>query len=78
MVPLFRELAKMRYPRREPVRLDQRRPAATLGEEPRTRLDRAVRDTLIGLGCLPAEPTEAAAGPRPSLRRRPASPRPSR
>jgi nucleoside-diphosphate-sugar epimerase len=51
-VPLLRELAEMRYLWTEPVRLTNRRLLATLGEEPRTPLDEAVRATLAGLGCL--------------------------
>lgn len=52
-LPLARELAEMRYLWRMPVRLDNTRLLAVLGEEPRTSLDVAVRDTLVGLGCLP-------------------------
>ena len=54
VVPLFRELWEMRYLWRRPLRLDNGRLVATLGAEPRTPLDEAVRTTLIGLGCLPA------------------------
>ncbi|MDQ0511400.1 NAD-dependent epimerase/dehydratase family protein [Ancylobacter amanitiformis] len=61
MVPLFRELSEMAYLWRAPVRLDNARLVATLGEEPRTPLNEAVRATLIGLGCLAADPTVAAA-----------------
>jgi hypothetical protein len=61
VVPLFRELAEMRYLWQQPVRLDNRRVVATLGAEPRTPLGRAVRETLTGLGCLPAEPAVEAA-----------------
>lgn len=56
-VPLFRELAEMRYLWREPLRLDNARLVAVLGEEPRTPLDQAVRATLESLGCL--TPTDA-------------------
>jgi nucleoside-diphosphate-sugar epimerase len=35
-----------------PVRLDNRRLVALIGEEPHTPLDAAVRETLVGLGCL--------------------------
>lgn len=52
VVPLFRELMEMRYLWEVPVRLDNRRLVATLGAEPRTPLDEAVRSTLAGLGCL--------------------------
>ncbi len=62
-VPLFRELSEMRYLWQEPVRLDNRRLLAFLGEEPHTPLDLAVRRTLAGLGHLelghlPAQPAE--------------------
>jgi nucleoside-diphosphate-sugar epimerase len=52
-VPLFREMLEMRYLWREPLRMDNGRLAAFLGEEPHTSLDEAVRSTLKGLGCLP-------------------------
>ena len=51
----FRELAEMRPFWREPVRLDNRRLVAFLGEEPRTPLDLAVRATMAGLGVPVAE-----------------------
>lgn len=53
-VPLLRELLEMKYLWDQPVRLDNRRLRAALGEEPRTPLDTAVRATLAGMGCLPA------------------------
>jgi nucleoside-diphosphate-sugar epimerase len=53
--PLFRGLREMRYLWRTPVRLDNARLVATLGREPHTPLDEAVRETLIGLECLPIE-----------------------
>jgi len=37
------------------VRLDNARLVAFLGEEPHTPLDRALRMTLRGLGCLDAD-----------------------
>jgi hypothetical protein len=40
----------MRYLWRHPVRLDNRRLVAFLGEEPHTPLREAVRTTLVGLG----------------------------
>jgi len=52
-VPLFREMLEMRYLWREPLRVDNSRLVAFLGKEPRTPLDKAVRITLTGLGCLP-------------------------
>ncbi len=54
-VPVFRELLEMRYLWDVPVRLDNARLKAVLGAEPRTSLDEAVRETLVGLGCLPGE-----------------------
>jgi len=51
-VPLFRELLEMRYLWREPLRMDNSRLVAFLGQEPHTPLDEAVRATLAGLGCL--------------------------
>lgn len=55
VVPLFRELREMRYLWQEPVRMDNGRLKALLGEEPRTPLDEAVRATLKGLGIRTAE-----------------------
>jgi nucleoside-diphosphate-sugar epimerase len=51
-VPLFRELAEMRYLWNMPVRMDNRHLISVLGAEPHTPLDTAVRSTLLGLGCL--------------------------
>lgn len=51
-VPLFRELAEMRYLWTTPVRMANERLRAVLGAEPHTPLDVAVRNTLNGLGCL--------------------------
>jgi len=52
-VTTFRELLEMRYLWREPLRMDNRRLVAFLGQEPHTPLDDAVKASLIGLGCLP-------------------------
>ena len=52
VVPLFRELAEMRYLWTTPVRLANARLLGVLGTEPRTPLDTAVRETLADLGCL--------------------------
>lgn len=52
VVPLFRELAEMRYLWQRPVRLDNVRLLKFIGHEPRTPLDEAVRKTLQGLGCI--------------------------
>ena len=57
-VPLLREISEMRYLWQQPVRLDNRRLRAFLGEEPHTPLDLAVRRTLVGLGHLPAQPAD--------------------
>jgi len=54
-VEMFRETLEMRYLWRTPLRLDNAKLVAVLGAEPRTPLDQAVRQSLEGLGCLPAE-----------------------
>jgi nucleoside-diphosphate-sugar epimerase len=52
-VPLFREMSEMRYLWEESISLDQTKLAAFLGDAlPHTSLEIAVRDTLIGLGCM--------------------------
>lgn len=57
-VETFRELLEMRYLWRQPLRLDNGRLKAVLGEEPRTDLDTAVRASLVGQGSLtPATPS---------------------
>jgi nucleoside-diphosphate-sugar epimerase len=53
-VTLFREMLEMRYLWRAPLRLDNGKLLAFLGEEPHTPLDTAVRASLEGLGCLGA------------------------
>jgi nucleoside-diphosphate-sugar epimerase len=52
VVPLFRELAEMRYLWKTPVRLSNARLVNLLGAEPHTPIDDAVRCTLLGLGCI--------------------------
>lgn len=53
-VPLFREMSEMRYLWREPISMDKSKLRAFLGNAlPAMPLDKAVRETLIGLGCLP-------------------------
>jgi nucleoside-diphosphate-sugar epimerase len=47
-----REVVEIEPYWRHPVRLDNRRLVALLGQEPRTPLDAAVRATLSALGCL--------------------------
>ncbi len=54
VVPLMRELWEMRYLWRVPMQLDNTKLLATLGTEPHTPLEEAVRASLEGLGCLPA------------------------
>jgi nucleoside-diphosphate-sugar epimerase len=51
-VETFREMLELRYLWTQPVRLDNAKLLTFLGEEPHTPLDRALRDTLAGLGCL--------------------------
>ncbi|WP_117193703.1 NAD-dependent epimerase/dehydratase family protein [Rhizobium terrae] len=51
-VPLFRELSEMRYLWKEPLRMNNGKLAAFLGEEPSTPIDEAVRAALADLGCL--------------------------
>ena len=51
-----REAAEIAPYWRHPVRLDNTRLVALLGEEPRTPLDIAVAETLAALGCLDAPP----------------------
>ena len=60
-VPLFREMAEMRYLWQQPVRMDNKRLVGWLGSEPHTPLDDAVKATLEGLGALePMRPAAAA------------------
>lgn len=51
-VPLFREMREMRYLWRVPVRMHNAHLVRTLGAEPHTPIDDAVRATLKGLGCV--------------------------
>jgi nucleoside-diphosphate-sugar epimerase len=48
-----RELMEMRYLWRVPVRLDNRKLIALIGQEPHTPLEDALRDVLTALGCPP-------------------------
>ncbi|MBL9058592.1 MAG: epimerase, partial [Mangrovicoccus sp.] len=63
VLPLFRELAEMRYLWQQPLRLTNVKLEAAIGPEPRTPLLEAVRDTLAGLGCLSAGAAGAAPVP---------------
>ncbi|HUD50621.1 NAD-dependent epimerase/dehydratase family protein [Parvibaculum sp.] len=51
-VETFREMLEMRYLWKVPVKLDNRKLIAFLGEEPHTPTEEALRLTLKGLGCL--------------------------
>jgi nucleoside-diphosphate-sugar epimerase len=51
-VPLFRELNEMRYLWQEPLRLDNAKLVAFLGDEPHTPLDEALHEVLSKQGCL--------------------------
>jgi len=62
VVPLFRELAEMRYLWEQPLRMGNERLVALLGREPHTPLDEAVRATLEGLGCVPRTARPGRAG----------------
>lgn len=53
-IETFRELLEMRYLWRERLELDNRRLVAFLGAEPHTPLVTALRETLVGMGCVPA------------------------
>jgi nucleoside-diphosphate-sugar epimerase len=66
LVPLFRELSELRPLWQTPVRLVNGKLLGVLGEEPRTPLDVAVRETLVGLGCLAAAPGTGGAAPTPA------------
>jgi nucleoside-diphosphate-sugar epimerase len=61
-VPLFRELAEIRYLWETPLRMPNARLVEALGAEPHTPLDLAVRETLVGLGCME---NQGAASPHP-------------
>jgi nucleoside-diphosphate-sugar epimerase len=49
---LFREMREMRYLWKEPIRMENTSLVATLGEEPHTPWDHAVRTTLRSLQCI--------------------------
>jgi nucleoside-diphosphate-sugar epimerase len=55
VVRMFRELAEMRHLWTTPIRLDNAKLVALIGEEPRTDVDAALRATLAGMGCLPGD-----------------------
>jgi nucleoside-diphosphate-sugar epimerase len=49
---MFREMREMRYLWKEPIRMENASLVATLGEEPHTPWDEAVRTTLSALHCI--------------------------
>jgi nucleoside-diphosphate-sugar epimerase len=51
-VTFMREALEMRYLWKETLQLDNAKLRRLIGEEPHTKLDRAVRETLQALGCL--------------------------
>lgn len=53
-VEMFRELIEMRYLWSERLELDNRKLVAFLGQEPHTPLLQALRETLTGMGSMPA------------------------
>ena len=64
-VRLFHEMAEMRYLWRQTISLDGGKLKAFLGDAlPATPLDTAVRDTLVGLGCLKEERSVLQIGTR--------------
>jgi nucleoside-diphosphate-sugar epimerase len=58
-VGFLRELMEMRYLWRVPVRLDNTKLIALLGEEPHSQLDDALRAVLMALGCIPDPLTQS-------------------
>ncbi|AND69216.1 hypothetical protein ATSB10_17620 [Dyella thiooxydans] len=65
----LRELQRMRYLWRTPIALDDRKLIGFLGDTCYTPLERALRDTLAGLGCISPPPaaSQHAAGDRAGL-----------
>jgi nucleoside-diphosphate-sugar epimerase len=51
---LARGVWEMRYLWREPLRLDNKKLVSFIGPEPHTPIDRALRDTLAEMACMPA------------------------
>jgi nucleoside-diphosphate-sugar epimerase len=62
-VPLFRELMEMRYLWTKPIHMGNARLTKILGTEPRTKLEIAVRETLLGMGSLTEEAMRQYTGP---------------
>jgi len=59
-VTTIKEMREMRYLWQQPVRMDNARLVAVLGQEPHTPLEIAVEASLRGLGCLPAGSTDGS------------------
>jgi nucleoside-diphosphate-sugar epimerase len=55
-VTFLGEALEMRYLWRIPIRLDNAKLASLIGQEPHTPIDEALRQTLLGLGCVPEMP----------------------
>ncbi len=62
LVVLFREMLEMRYLWQQPLRLDNAKLVAFLGEEPHTPTEAMLRETLEQLECLP-DPVSRCAVP---------------
>lgn len=60
-VETFREMLEMRYLWSRSLLLDNKKLVSFLGAEPHTPLERALSDTLRGLGCVSATPAPATA-----------------
>jgi nucleoside-diphosphate-sugar epimerase len=69
IVPLFREMREMHYLWRKPLRLSNAHLVEAIGPEPHTPLDHAVRETLVGLGCLSPATVKSPRRPEPSQSR---------
>ena len=50
----LREMMEMRYLWKKPIRMDNAQLVRSLGAEPHTPWDTAVKTTLVSMGCLPA------------------------
>jgi nucleoside-diphosphate-sugar epimerase len=57
--PFLRELLEMRYLWRNPIKLDNRKLVALIGDEPHRPLEEALHDVLAAFGCL-TEPSLGA------------------
>lgn len=63
-VEMFREMLEMRYLWQRPLRLDNAKLVAFLGEEPRTPVETALHESLIELGCIKRPQVKALAASR--------------